>query len=96
MQTKTPRATRRYQKYKHRCSYLEAAGPLVIFDQAVFVQNVGCCVHQIHPASLQQRVCGAVVMGDSIQSGVAEHAYVQVGVAQPVHSVLTHKGMRNY
>lgn len=35
---------------------LEAASPLVIFDEAVLVQHVGCCVHQIHPASLQQGV----------------------------------------
>lgn len=67
---------------------LEAAGPFVIFDEAVLVQHVGSCVHQIHPASLQQGVCTAVIVGDTIQGGVAEHAHIQVGIAKPVHSIL--------
>lgn len=70
---------------------LEAASPLVIFDQAVFVQDVGCRVHQVHPAPLQQRVRTAVVMGHAVQGRVAEHANVQVGVAEPVHSILEKK-----
>lgn len=37
-------------------------------------------------------------MGDSIQCGVAEHAHIQVGVAEPVHSVLKQQiqDYRNY
>lgn len=35
---------------------LEAASPLVIFYKVVLVQDTGCGVHQIHPASLQQGV----------------------------------------
>lgn len=35
---------------------LEAASPFVIFYKVVLVQDTGCGVHQIHPASLQQRV----------------------------------------
>lgn len=67
---------------------LEAARPLVVFDEAVLVQDVGRCVHQVHPAPLQQGVRAAVVVGDAVQGGVAEHAHVQVGVAEPVDGVL--------
>lgn len=35
---------------------LEAAGPLVVFDEVVLVQDVGRGVHQVQPASLQQGV----------------------------------------
>lgn len=48
------------------CVYLKAARSLVIFDQVVLLQDSGCCVHQVHPASLQQWVNVAVVMGDAI------------------------------
>lgn len=75
--------------------YLEGAGPLVVLDQAVLVQHVGCSVDQVHPAALQQGVRAAVVMGDSVQGGVTEHAHVQVGVAQPVHCVLMRRQGRS-
>lgn len=68
--------------------YLEAARPLVVFNEAVLVEDVGRRVHQVHPAPLQQRVRAAVVVGDAVQGGVAEHAHVQVGVAEPVDSIL--------
>lgn len=45
-------------------------------------------MHQVRPASLQQRVCAAVVVGHSVQGVVAEHAHIQVGVAEPVDCVL--------
>lgn len=67
---------------------LEAARPLVVFDEIVLVQDVGRCVHQVNPAPLQQGVRAAVVVGDAVQGGVAEHAHVQVGVAEPVDGVL--------
>lgn len=68
---------------------LETASPLVIFYKVVLVQDTGCSVHQIHPASLQQGVCASVIMGDTIEGWVAEHPHIQVGVAKPVHSILT-------
>lgn len=67
---------------------LEAARPLVVFDEIVLVQDVGRCVHQVNSAPLQQGVRAAVVVGDAVQGGVAEHAHVQVGVAEPVDGVL--------
>lgn len=39
-----------------KAANLEAASPFVIFYKVVLVQDTGCGVHQIHPASLQQRV----------------------------------------
>lgn len=68
--------------------YLEAACPLVVFDQAIFVQDIGCCVHQVHPAPLQQGVSHPVIMRNTVQRGVAEHPHIQVGVAEPVHCIL--------
>lgn len=78
-----------------RCAYLEAAGPLVIFDETVLVQDVGCCVHQVHPAPLQQGVCTPVVVRNTIQGGVAKHAHIEICVAKPVHSILI-TNLRNW
>lgn len=46
--------------------YLKAARSLVVFDQVVLLQDGSCSVHQVHPATLQQRVYAAVVMGHAV------------------------------
>lgn len=75
---------------------LEAASPLVIFYEVVLVQDTGCGVHQIQPASLQQGVQTPVIVGDAVQGRVPEHPHVQIGVTEPIHGILTNTHAPNY
>ena len=69
----------------HDCC-VETARLTVIFNQVVFVQNHGSRVHQV-PATLQQH--GIIIpAGYAIEVWVLHHAYMQVGIAQPLRRLL--------
>ncbi|KAF3851095.1 hypothetical protein F7725_012867 [Dissostichus mawsoni] len=49
----------------------------IILQRFMVLSDVGCCVHQVNPAPLQQGVCTPVIVGDTVQGGVAEHTHIQ-------------------
>ena len=53
----------------------------VILDQVVPVQRTGSGVNEIFPALLQEGVFARLVVRNAVQSGVPQHADVQVRVA---------------
>jgi len=71
----------------------EAASAAVVLDQAVLVEDGGGGMHEVHAALQQGGVLRELLRRDAVHGGVAQHAHVQVGVAQPL-SRLHHGGYR--
>ena len=70
-------------------THLEVACLLVVLDQVVLIQHQGSGMNQIQSALVQQWVSLEVIVRDAIEGRGPEHSDVQVGVAQPVHCILS-------
>mmetsp|Transcript_75394 Transcript_75394/g.157137 ORF Transcript_75394/g.157137 Transcript_75394/m.157137 type:complete len:283 (+) Transcript_75394:3647-4495(+) len=68
---------------------LDLARSLVVLDQVVLVQEHEGTVHQIDASLLQELVFFGFIGGDAVESRSVDHSHEEVGVAQPVHGVLS-------